>query len=173
MSLTYTVTVIHDRDPNPSPDHQLRTALSAFGCAPAESQQLATDPVYYLRVADQDAGRVEPLANQFLAGSPACRAVVEEGVRLPDRTAQEASIVVQRRPGVMDPVSHSVLHAMNESGFDATSCQVRTARRYRLGGIDASRELLDGLAGRLGNAIVDEWRSFGRGEPEDVPDPFR
>ncbi|MEE2856381.1 MAG: phosphoribosylformylglycinamidine synthase subunit PurL [Planctomycetota bacterium] len=173
MSLTYTVTVIHDRDPNPSPDHQLRTALSAFGCAPAESQQLATDPVYYLRVTDQDAGRVELLADQFLAGSPACRAVVEEGVKLPDRAGQEASIVVQRRPGVMDPVSHSVLHAMNESGFDAPSCQVRTARRYRLGGIEASRELLDGLAGRLGNAIVDEWRSFGRGEPEDVPDHFR
>ncbi|MGE4618984.1 MAG: AIR synthase-related protein [Planctomycetota bacterium] len=173
MPLTYTVTVIHDKDPNPSPDHDLQDALTSMGCPPKAGDLLAADPVFYLRIADQDADRVETLAHQFLAGSPACRAVVQEGVMLPERSAQESSIVVQRRPGVTDPVSQSVLHAMSESGFDSSACTVRTACRYRLGGIDTEKVALDGLAGRLGNGIVDEWCSFDGGESEQVPDPFR
>ena len=31
MSRTYTVTVIHDRDPNPSPDRELQDALISVG----------------------------------------------------------------------------------------------------------------------------------------------
>lgn len=173
MSCTYTVTVIHDRDPNPCPDHELQDALSSVGCAMAAGQQLAADPVFYLRVPETDADRVKDLAQQFLAGSPACRAVVTEGIELPSRSGGEAAIVVQRRPGVMDPVSHSVLHAMAESGFDQDSCQVRTALRYRLAGMQADKKLLDEIAEHLGNGIVDEWCTFAEGQQESVPDPFR
>ncbi len=173
MNSTYTVTIIHDRDPNPSPDHELCDALTSIGRPPRSGDRLAADPVFYLKVAAEDAARIEPLAREFLAGSPACRAVVEEGVEFPERSEEEAAIVVQRRPGVMDPVSQSVLHAMAESGFTRESCQVRSARRYRLGGVDTTPQFLDGLASRLGNGIVDEWSSFGGGEAERVPDPFR
>jgi len=173
MSLTYTVTILHDLDPNPSPDHDLREALMAVGCSPDEGDLLASDPIFYLRIPEQDADRVEALAQQFLAGSPACRAVVHPGVTMPLRDEGQAAIVVQRRPGVMDPVSQSVIHAMSESGFVSSQCQVRTARRYRIGGIETNVPMLDGLASRLGNGIVDEWRSFSGGEEEQVPDPFR
>ncbi|MDE0960678.1 MAG: phosphoribosylformylglycinamidine synthase subunit PurL [Planctomycetota bacterium] len=173
MSLTYTVTILHDLDPNPCPDHNLRDALMSVGCSPKEGDLLASDPIFYLRIAEQDEDRVEALAHQFLAGSPACRAVVQPGVKMPPRDEGQASIVVQRRPGVMDPVSQSVIHAMTESGFVSSECQVRTARRYRIGGIETSAPLLDGLASRLGNGIVDEWRSFSGDEEEQVPDPFR
>ncbi|MDE0958883.1 MAG: phosphoribosylformylglycinamidine synthase subunit PurL, partial [Planctomycetota bacterium] len=173
MSLTYTVTILHDLDPNPSPDHDLREALMAVGCSPDEGDLLASDPIFYLRIPEQDADRVEALAQQFLAGSPACRAVVHPGVTMPPRDEGQAAIVVQRRPGVMDPVSQSVIHAMSESGFVSSQCQVRTARRYRIGGIETNVPMLDGLASRLGNGIVDEWRSFSGGEEEQVPDPFR
>jgi phosphoribosylformylglycinamidine synthase len=173
MSRTYTVTVIHDRDPNPSPDRELQDALISVGSPALPGYLLASDAVFYLRVAEGDCKRVVELADRFLAGSPACRAVVEEGVELPQRSAGEAAIVVQRRPGVMDPVSQSVLHAMSQSGFDRDGCQVRTALRYRLGGMDPARDLLDGIAGRLGNRIVDEWCTFVAGEVESVPDPFR
>ena len=173
MSCTYTVTVIHDRDPNPSPDQELQDALISVGSPPAPEHHLASDPVFYLRVAEQDANKVVDLADRFLAGSPACRAVVEQGVSLPQRSADEAAIVVQRRPGVTDPVSQSVIHAMAESGFDRAECQVRTALRYRLGGMQPTQQLLDGIAGHLGNGIVDEWCTFNAGEAESVPDPFR
>ena len=149
MSCTYTVTVIHDRDPNPSPDQELQDALISVGSPPAPEHHLASDPVFYLRVAEQDANKVVDLADRFLAGSPACRAVVEQGVSLPQRSADEAAIVVQRRPGVTDPVSQSVIHAMAESGFDRAECQVRTALRYRLGGMQPTQQLLDQL-GRHG-----------------------
>ncbi len=173
MSRTFTVTVIHDQDPNPSPNHELQDALSTVGCPAEEEQLLASDQIFYLRLPEADAVRVDSLATQFLAGSPACRAVVKDGVEFPDRDGAEAAIVVQRRPGVMDPVSQSVLHAMTESGFDQQSCQVRTALRYRIGGIQPGDDLLEKIADHLGNGIVDEWCTFSEGEAEKVPDPFR
>ncbi|MCP4508154.1 MAG: hypothetical protein GY826_17425, partial [Fuerstiella sp.] len=92
---------------------------------------------------------------------------------LPDRPADEASIIVQRTPGVMDPVSQSVLHAMNESGFAREQCQVRTGWRYRLATSSVSQESLREVAGELGNEIVDEWFTYAEGESEKVSDPFR
>ena len=65
MSLTYTVTILHDLDPNPSPDHDLREALMAVGCSPDEGDLLASDPIFYLRIPEQDADRVEALAQQM------------------------------------------------------------------------------------------------------------
>ncbi|MAJ27906.1 hypothetical protein CBD41_00705, partial [bacterium TMED181] len=173
MSVTYTITVIHDKDPQPSPQTELREALTRVQPDVTIIRPPASDSVYYLQVPEGDADKVEILAQEFLAGSPACRAVVHEGLDLPDRPADEASIIVQRKPGVMDPVSQSVMHAMNESGFVREQCQVRTGWRYRLATSSVSQENLREVAGELGNEIVDEWFTYAEGESEKVSDPFR
>ena len=173
MSVTYTVTVIHDRDPQPTPQTELREALGQIQPSATVSRPPESDPIYYLQVDPADADKIHSLADNFLAGSPACRAVVSSGLALPERSQDETSIIVQRKPGVTDPVSQSVLHAMGESGFDREQSQVRTGWRYRVAVDELSSENLVEVAGQLGNEIVDEWFTFGEGEPEMVPDPFR
>ena len=173
MSVTYTVTVIHDKDPQPSPQTELREALQRVQPEVTILRPPASDPVYYLQVPDEDADKVAVLAQEFLAGSPACSAIVQKGLDLPARAGDEAAIIVQRKPGVMDPVSQSVLHAMNESGFQKDACQVRTGWRYRVAATPVSKDNLSEVAGELGNEIVDEWFTYAKGEAEQISDPFR
>ncbi|MFQ5653579.1 MAG: AIR synthase-related protein [Planctomycetota bacterium] len=177
MGEIYTVTVSGEGDPHLGDDPELRAALLGIEDLPVE--RALADAVYFLELAGGVGhARLEGFARRFLAGDPSRVARVETGLTLPERPRGEASIVLLRRPGVMDPVEGSVLHALRDAGIAAAGARVRTARRYRLaapeGTSSPSRDLLDGIAaGRLGNALVDEWRCFLAGEEERLPDPFR
>lgn len=154
---------------------------------PAGSVHAEVDDVYFLRiprsqVADE-AGRARLAAfvETFLVGDASRNGVLLDGVAFPARPRDEGSIIVLRRPGVMDPVSGSVLHALQDAGFDAARCQVRFARRHRIRtdrgtgrGNVLSRDLLLSIgSSRLANGIVDEFHAFLGGQEERVPDPFR
>lgn len=163
---------------------------SASASRPARSVtdvRAEQDHVYFLRVpaaaVGDEAGRarLQKFADDFLVGDASRLGVLLDGVSLPDRPRDEASIIVMRRPGVMDPVSASVLHALQDAGFDSNDCQVRFARRHRIRtdraagrGNVLSRDLLLAVgSGRLANVIVDEFHCFLGGETEQLPDPFR
>lgn len=180
MPSLFTVTVRHDRDPAPRPHPELvavlreRTAGGANGDAAIAA---ARDAIYAFRVPDSIViGDIERFAREFLGAAPDCVTSVAPGLELPPRARGEASIIVLRRPGVMDPVEASVRHAVGDAGLPADAIEVRTATRYRFSGRDLSlgRDELEGLAaGRLANAIVDRWTCALPGEPDRLPDPFR
>lgn len=168
-----TVTVIHDGDPDPPPRLDLACGNEQTGLDAEAS--IAVDQIYFLRLAEGfDGSQVSNFVNRFLAGTPAARGEILDGFQLPERTADEASVVVLRRPGVMDPVEGSVLHGLGDAGFDVDCCSVKTALRYRIAATSVTRDGLELLAAsRLGNGVVDEWHCFLPGEEERIPDPFR
>ncbi|MCA8962098.1 MAG: hypothetical protein KDC38_16345, partial [Planctomycetes bacterium] len=136
------------------------------------------DDVYFLRVpVGTPRETIERFAEDFLVGDPARVGTVRPGIAFPDRPRDQASILVQRKPGVMDPVTGSVLHALTDAGLQDGHCGVRTARRHRIAsglkGPTLSRDVLNAIAGSLSNAVVDETHAFLAGESEAVPDPFR
>ena len=173
MSLELTVTVIHDGDPDPPPRSDLTGGFEQMGegC----NSSVLVDQIYFLSLpAGVESHLVSSFADRFLAGAPASRAEVHAGIEFPVRPPEEASIVVLRRPGVMDPVEGSVLHALADAGLDVENCSVKTALRYRISAPSLTRDGLELFAeSRLGNGVVDEWHCFLPGEVDRVPDPFR
>jgi len=172
---TVTVTVRHDRDPDPRPHPELAALLAEWGGG--RDLRAARDAVYAFRIpADLPVAEIERFAAGFLGVSPDCVATLERGLELPARARDEASLIVLRRPGVMDPVEGSIRHALADAGLPAARIQVRVAARYRFAGrgLSLGRDALELLAaGRLANAIVDEWSAALPGEPDRLPDPFR
>ncbi len=178
----YTVTVAESEGLRGTGDADVLTALDELRLTSTATarRDLAThrDDVYFLRVPEGTPREtIERFAEDFLVGAPSRTGAVREGIAFPDRTRDEAAIIVQRRTGVMDPVSSSVLHALADAGI-STNCDVRTARRHRiktgLKGPTLSRDVLHVIAtSHLSNAVVDECHSFLAGEEESLPDPFR
>ncbi len=169
-----TVTVSPEFDPSPRPHPELLAVLRELG----GSEICATeDAVYMFRVPRElPLSEIERFAEEFLGSAPNSLSTVMRGLELPARKPEEASIVVQRRPGVMDPVEGSVLHALRDAGVDGDGVSVRVATRYRfsLSGVTLGRDALEMLAGgRLANAIVEEWSCAMLGESDRLPDPFR
>lgn len=167
MPQIYTVTIDASGDPRGGTDPE----ATALGGARAAFR----DDLYFLQVPDGESrARVEAFAESFLAGDPARRATVCDGVAFPSRDAGDSVALIARKPGVMDPVSSSVEHAMKDSGFDVDQCDVRTGRRYRFRHWDASREDLKRIVeGHLANPLVDDCAVFLGGEAEAWPSPFR
>ncbi|MEM7262495.1 MAG: AIR synthase-related protein, partial [Planctomycetota bacterium] len=179
----YTVTVAEREGLPGSGDASVLSALEELkltGSQQARRQiTAARDDVYFLRVPDDTPREtIERFAEEFLVGDPSRHGVVQEGVTFPPRPRHEACIVVQRKPGVMDPVSASVLHALADAGVAAAKAEVRTAHRHRIGsglkGPTFSRDVLQALAhGYLANTVVDACTLFLAGQEESLPDPFR
>ncbi|MEM7164532.1 MAG: phosphoribosylformylglycinamidine synthase subunit PurL [Planctomycetota bacterium] len=168
MRQTYTVTIDATGDPQGGTDPQATAVVGA---------QVASfrDDLYFLEIpASEPRARVEEFAESFLAGDPARRATVREGIAFPERDATESVALVARKPGVMDPIAASVEHALADSGFPVAECDVRTGRRYRFRNWSPSREELKGLIeSHLANPLVDDCAVFLGGEAEAWPSPFR
>ena len=144
----------------------------AFASSPQPLRAVRED-IYFLRVPDGvSASQVETFAAEFLAGSPRSVADCRPGAALPECVG-EATLRIQRKPGVMDSVEQSVKHAMVDAGF-AEGCGVRTARRYRIAGWSQSAERLEALATDwLANPIVDDVFAALPGQEAAPADPFR
>ena len=179
MSTPVTVTVIaRGADGRGRGDPELRMALRDLGLDGAtldSSAHAERDDVYFLSLPDDVApAAVRQFADGFLAGGPACVAHVREGLAFPERAPGESAILVGRKPGVMDPVEGSVLHALRDAGLDPQACAVRAAHRFRISGASPPRDALAALAqSSVANPIVDDIRCFLPGESEHLPDPFR
>lgn len=164
----HTITVTRARDPLGGVDLDAQAALRReTGDADARAYR---DDVYFLLLPVDASGfdeRVERLARQFFAGDPALAAHSFQGVEFPARGVLEASLLVTRKPGVMDPIEGSVLHALRDAGYPVAECQVRTARRYRLEARADDRAFLERWARKhLANPVVDDVHVTLRGDPE-------
>ena len=174
MPSLFTVTICHDLDPAPRPHPELYAILREHG---ADQVRAERDAIYAFRTPDEvSAEQISAFADSFLAVAPDCVAHVAEGLDVPARARDEASVIVARRPGVMDPVEQSVRHALSDAGLPADAIEVRVATRYRFAveGLSLGRDALELLASsRLANGIVEEWSTAIPGEPDTFADPFR
>ncbi|MCI0651886.1 MAG: phosphoribosylformylglycinamidine synthase subunit PurL [Planctomycetes bacterium] len=175
MSLLFTITITREGDPRGRGDLAASAALRTLFAGEENGIAAVRDDVYFLLVPGSTRrSRIEAFAREFLAGDPTRRALVAEAVSFPERAPREASIIVLRKPGVMDPVEGSVLHALADAGFARSKCRVRTAKRFRFRGSNPSRDELIAVAtASLANPIVDDFACFLPGERESLADPFR
>lgn len=166
----FTVTISRAQDPRGGRDLSLWDAAQTQGWSPATC---VCDPVYFLLLPDATPReQVDAFAQGFFGRDPADTAFVANEVGFPQRGDDEASILVLRQTGVMDPIAGSVLHALADAGFDPSQCEVRAARRFRLSQA-ATREQLKAFAeATLANPIVDECHAFAVGEAESIAAPF-
>lgn len=151
MTTTHVVEVTRrDADADPEAERVLR-ALRAGG-HPARGVRVAR--VYELAADALDLGGAERVARALLQDP-----VLDEAHLSPAPTPRdgEAVVTVLRRPGVMDPVALTAVHAAGDVGVALR--RVRTARRLYVAGLDdgpPAAEALAWLVRRLANPVVDQ-----------------
>ncbi len=134
--------------PDPAGD-AARADLASAGIAVAS---VATSSVYLVAglLAEADVARL----SRELFSDP----VLEEARHgpYPGPLAEwpEGTVLVAKRPGVMDPVEASVRRGIADLGLSATA--VRTARRYRIAGMGDRAALRAAVERVLANPVVEE-----------------
>ncbi|MCI0343593.1 MAG: phosphoribosylformylglycinamidine synthase subunit PurS, partial [Planctomycetales bacterium] len=137
--------------PDPAGD-AARADLAAAGIPVAS---VATSSVYLIAgpLAEGDVARI---ARDLLADP-----VLEEARHGPHPGPlaewPEGSVLVAKRPGVMDPVEASVRRGIADLGLPPATA-VRTARRYRIVGIPGREELRAAVERVLANPVIEEIR---------------
>lgn len=138
----------------PTPeDQQTLALLREAGLAGAES--VRTSRRYFLEGGfDVDAARA--VATPMLH-----EAILEDAVALTEGDRNNAiedsgryAIEIHLKPGVMDPASASIRDELTAIGLDVAN--VRTARRFEVGGSFSQDELLHAIRARLANDCIED-----------------
>jgi len=107
----------------------------------------------YLLDGDVDRAAAERVARELLHDPVAQDYLLVEGGSPPAAPAGSQTILVFKRPGVMDPVEASALKAVSDLGLQVR--RIRTGMRYVVsGGVNGS--LRDAAAKVLGNEAIEE-----------------
>src|SRR5262245_62797368 len=106
----------------------------------------------YLLDGDLDRAAAERIARDLLHDPVAQEYTLTDGAQPPAAPGGTQTILVFRRPGVMDPVEASALKAVSDLGLAVQ--QLRTGMRYVVEGGDG--KLRDAAAKVLGNEAIEE-----------------
>jgi len=125
--------------------------------------------LFYLDTA-APAKDVERLASELLTDPVVERYRLADGKR--KGKDPRPTVVVRRKPGVMDPVATSTLQAIADMGIQARRC--RTARKYYFAGKPTRAELETIARAVLANACIEnvEFKDDASGVFRDAP-PYR
>lgn len=107
----------------------------------------------YLLEGDLDHGAAERVAQELLHDPVAQEFTLQEGGQLPVPESDSQTLLVFKRPGVMDPVEASALKAVADLGYSVR--RVRTGMRYVVQG-GANGALREAAAKVLGNEAIEE-----------------
>ena len=127
-----------------------RAALQEFGLREITDVQAAQ---IYLLDGDLDRSAAERIANELLYDPVAQTFTLTEGEKPPPEQVGTETVLIFKRPGVMDPVEASALKAIADLGLQAR--RVRTGMCYVVKG-HVEDKLRDAAAKVLGNEAIEE-----------------
>ncbi len=153
-------------------DAPARSARATFrDCGLGEVEDVRSGQVYLLD-GDLDAAAAGRAARELLCDAVSQEYSVTPASRPPESPGGVRTILVFKRPGVMDPVEESALKAFTDLGLRVR--RVREGRRYLIRGGAGGDRFLEAAARLLANEAVDEVTLEDRPFTAiDLGSPFR